>query len=283
MQTLGRFCFSFVLGLYHRFLRISLAFMDFASTFKFLTQASEVGCGFVLLGYFSKLFNLLGLFLIFIFSLKLLRSRWTSNELLNFLSEFGGTPRFRLGLETSKAEALDHDAFKSSSGSKRKSYSSDDGVDEKDENLEDEVFDVMTLRKMVKFERQRFHAACAEIEKERVAAASAAEETMAMILRLQSEKSSVEIQANQFRRMVEQKQEYDQEVIESLRWTIMQHESQKSLLEDQLGIYREKLSHYMTDDEIDQLEGLDSSRGFLSFSVEYDNLDDILETDSQTL
>lgn len=156
-------------------------------------------------------------------------------------------------------------------------------MDEKDENLEDEVFDVMTLRKMVKVERQRFHAACAEIEKERVAASSAAEETMAMILRLQSEKSSVEIQANQFRRMVEQKQEYDQEVIESLRWTIMQHESQKSLLEDQLGIYREKLSHYMTDDEIDQLEGVDSSRGFLSFSVEYDNLDAILETDSQTL
>ncbi|KAE9595058.1 putative GTD-binding domain-containing protein [Lupinus albus] len=244
----------------------------------FLTHASEVSCGFVLLGgYFPILFNIIGLLLIFVFSFKIVRSRWSTHELLQFLSEFGtSTPRFPFDLEGSKVETL----------VKNKGYNGlDDGVEEKekDDYIEDEVLDVMTLRRLVKIERQRYHAACAEIENERVAASSAAEEAMAMILRLQNEKSSIEIHANQFRRMVEQKQEYDQEVIEELRWAIMQHESQKSLLEDQLGIYREKLREYMTDDEIDQLEGIDSSRGFLNFSVECDHIDPSLETDLQTL
>ncbi|BAT86924.1 hypothetical protein VIGAN_05025600 [Vigna angularis var. angularis] len=110
----------------------------------------------------------------------------------------------------------------------------------------------MSLRRMVKSERQRFNAACAEIEKERGAAASAAEEAMAMILRLQSEKSAVEIQATQFRRMVEQKQEYDLEVIESLQWTVEQVESQKNLLERQLGVLRERLRDFLNDHEIQQ-------------------------------
>ncbi|CAL0309484.1 unnamed protein product [Lupinus luteus] len=284
MQTLGRFCLLFVFSLYQKFLHFCLTFMDFASTFKFLTHASEVGCGFVLLGGYSPiLFNILGLLLIFLYSFKILRSRWSTRELLQFLSGFGtGTPRFRFG---SKVETLGDEGLKSVSGVKKRGCGSlDDGVEEKekDENIEDEMFDVMTLRKLVKIERQRYHAACAEIDKERMAASSAAEETMAMILRLQSEKSSIEIQGNQFRRMVEQKQEYDHEVIEELRWAIMQHESRKSLLEHQLGIYREKLREYMTDEEIDQLEGVDASKGLLNSSIEQDTVDPSLEIDLQT-
>ena len=285
MQTLGHFCLlvaphSF-LGFYHRFLRLILAaffLMDFPSTFKFLAQASEVGCGFVLLGYFSRIFNLLGIILILFFTLKIFRSGSPSKDLVHFISEFGAQPRSPL---PPKIQALELDPLKPPSRKKGQSHV-DDGLDDKEENVEDEVFDVMALRKLVKFERQRFNAACAEIEKERIAASSAAEEAMAMILRLQSEKSSIEIQANQFRRMVDQKQEYDNEVIESLRWTIAQHESQKNLLEEQLGVYREKLRQFMSDDEIDQLDGSDTTRGeFLDFSVEYDVDNACSETDSQ--
>ncbi|XWS63067.1 hypothetical protein CRYUN_Cryun06bG0064800 [Craigia yunnanensis] len=60
---------------------------------------------------------------------------------------------------------------------------------------EDEEFDVMALRKLVKIER-RTKAACQELEEERIAAASAADEAISMILRLQSEKNSMEIDAN---------------------------------------------------------------------------------------
>jgi len=48
---------------------------------------------------------------------------------------------------------------------------------------------------------------------------------MAMILRLHIEKSTVEILANQFQRVAEQKQEYDLEVIKSLQWTMEQVKS----------------------------------------------------------
>ncbi|KAK7300911.1 hypothetical protein RJT34_11762 [Clitoria ternatea] len=68
--------------------------MDFPSTFNFITQASELSCGFLLLGYFSRFFNLLGLFLIFFIYLKI----------FNF---FGGhTPKLR-----SRAVLLKLDAF----------------------------------------------------------------------------------------------------------------------------------------------------------------------------
>ncbi|XP_056163292.1 uncharacterized protein LOC115679611 [Syzygium oleosum] len=99
---------------------------------------------------------------------------------------------------------------------------------------EDEVFDVLALRKMVKIERRRAMAASMELEKERMAAASAADEAMSLIMRLQSEKSSIEMRANQDRRLAEQKQQYDWEVIESLRWTAASHESRRRALEDRL-------------------------------------------------
>jgi len=128
------------------------------------------------------------------------------------------------------------------------------GENEKEVGNEDEVFDVMTLRKIVKMERLKANAACADLETERTAAASSAEEAMAMILRLQNEKSAAEIQATQFRRMAEQKLDYDQEVIESLQWTITQHEVQKCELEDQVELCREDLRQFMRDEDIEQLE-----------------------------
>ncbi|CAL0326111.1 unnamed protein product [Lupinus luteus] len=54
--------------------------------------------------------------------------------------------------------------------------------------------------------------------------------------------------------MVEQKKEYDHEVIEELRHAIMQYE-------------------YMTDEDINQLEGVDASKGFLNSSIEHDTVD----------
>ncbi|KAF1898403.1 hypothetical protein Lal_00042095 [Lupinus albus] len=119
---------------------------------------------------------------------------------------------------------------------------------------EGEVFDVMILRKMVKSERQKADAAFAELEKERTTTASSVEEAMAMILQLQKEKRSTEIQASQFQRMAEHKLGYDQYVIKSLEWMITQHESQRSYLEEQIEIYRKELKHHISDDELKKLE-----------------------------
>lgn len=81
--------------------------------------------------------------------------------------------------------------------------------------------------------RKRATVAYAELEKERTASATAAEETMAMILRLQNEKSLIEMEANQYRKSAEKKQLHDQEVIRSLKWLLLSHSAEKSLLEDQ--------------------------------------------------
>ncbi|KAJ1396924.1 GTD-binding domain [Sesbania bispinosa] len=276
--------------------------MNFALAFNFLT---EFGCGFVLLNCLSRLLNLLGMVLMFGFCFKVLRFGWRFKGSIRFLCDFGGIPRIRFCLENvvwhvSKPKPAPlrkgHDPNAKSLIKKRSNVvgekvnvNSEDGSEGKGENErevgdEDEVFDEMELRKMVKIVRHKANTACAELEKERIAAASSAEEAMAMILRLQSEKSSAEIQANQFRRMAEQKLEYDQEVIESLQWTIAQHESQRDELEDQLGIVREELKQYMGEYEINQLE-VDVSRdsGFENGPEPDDPVVSSSETKSQTL
>ncbi|KAK8568290.1 hypothetical protein V6N12_006844 [Hibiscus sabdariffa] len=153
------------------------------------------------------------------------------------------------------------------------------GEKEKECCPEDEEFDVLALRELVKIERRRTKAAYQEfeketkaayqeLEKERLASSSAAEEAMTMILRLQNEKSLVEMDANQFKRIAEQTHEYDQQVIESLQWIVMKHESERSSLEKQLQLCKQKLKLYMKDDELGQLE-LDAGLRFFQESQEY--------------
>uniref|UniRef100_A0A6N2L3G8 GTD-binding domain-containing protein n=1 Tax=Salix viminalis TaxID=40686 RepID=A0A6N2L3G8_SALVM len=64
---------------------------------------------------------------------------------------------------------------------------------------------------------------------------------MAMILRLQNEKSSSEIEAKQYRQLAEQKQEFHLEMIESLQWDIIKLEHERSEMEENLRMHREKL------------------------------------------
>lgn len=80
---------------------------------------------------------------------------------------------------------------------------------------------VQYLRRRLKEEMLLKEVACQELEKERQAAASAADEAMAKIACLRSEKALVEREARQFQEMMKQKQMYDKQVIESLQWVIM--------------------------------------------------------------
>nr|ABW70157.1 DUF593-2 protein [Lotus japonicus] len=271
--------------------------MNFALAFNLLT---EFGCGYVLLTSFYRLLNFLGMVLTFAFCFKVLRFSWRCKSSIRFLCDFGGIPRLSLCLDNvvwevsePKVARLENGRDPSSSssvktrasiaGEKGNANSEDGSENEREIGNEDEVFDVMTLRKLVKAARKKANVACAELEEERTASSSSAEEAMAMILRLQGEKSSAEIQANQFRRMAEQKLEYDQDVIESLEWSITQRESQRSVLEDQLGILRKELKQYMREDEINLLEVDDRSRGRGSSGCDQD--DSVVshsETESQT-
>jgi len=237
------------------------------------------------------------------FCFKILHFGWHFKGALRFLCDFGRMPRIRLCLENfvlevskKKIPSLENgsDPNTNSSTQKRSNVAGerlngrlDDRSERKDDSETqvqdvDEVFDVKTLRNLIKIERRKANAAFAELDKERIAASSSAEEAMAMILRLQSEKSSAEIQANQFRRVAEQKLEYDDEVIESLEWTITRHESHRSVLEEQLRVYREELKQYLGEDEINQIEA-DVSRGRSFENEEVDSVVSSPETESQTL
>lgn len=138
----------------------------------------------------------------------------------------------------------------------------------------DKECDVEKLRKLVMIERERGNAAYVELEKERMAAATAAEETMAMILRLQKEKSVIEMEAHQYRRLADEKQLHDQEVIESLRWIAMRCQSAGIQLEDQVRLLKQKVELHLKVDAEDQSEGVDESFSFHNFDFEDDALDD---------
>ncbi|XP_065862831.1 uncharacterized protein [Euphorbia lathyris] len=78
-----------------------------------------------------------------------------------------------------------------------------------------------------------------ELEKERSASASAADEAMAMILRLQEEKASVEMEARQYQRMIEEKAAYDFEEMNILKEILLRREREKHFLEKEVETYRQ--------------------------------------------
>ncbi|KAI3915485.1 hypothetical protein MKW92_030267 [Papaver armeniacum] len=77
-----------------------------------------------------------------------------------------------------------------------------------------------------------------ELEEERSAAASAADEAMAMILRLQEEKASIEMEARQYQRMIEEKHAYDAEEMIILKEILVRREREKHFLEKEVEAYR---------------------------------------------
>lgn len=87
------------------------------------------------------------------------------------------------------------------------------------------------------------HAACSalylELEKERSAAATAADEAMAMILRLQEEKALIEMEARQYHRMIEEKSAYDLEEMNILKEILLRREREKHFLEKEVETYRQ--------------------------------------------
>ncbi|KAL6191230.1 hypothetical protein ACLB2K_037621 [Fragaria x ananassa] len=80
-----------------------------------------------------------------------------------------------------------------------------------------------------------------ELEKERSAAATAADEAMAMILRLQEEKASIEMEARQYQRMIQEKSIYDAEEMNILKEILLRREREKHFLEKEVEYYRKIL------------------------------------------
>ncbi|KAG7995483.1 hypothetical protein I3843_01G112100 [Carya illinoinensis] len=78
-----------------------------------------------------------------------------------------------------------------------------------------------------------------------IAAATAADEAMAMILRLQEEKALIEMEAKQFHRMIEEKYAYDAEEMNILKEILLRREREKHFLEKEVEAYRQMIEDPM--------------------------------------
>ncbi|KMT00928.1 hypothetical protein BVRB_9g221970 [Beta vulgaris subsp. vulgaris] len=302
---MGRLCFLItlcsIIEFYKRlvFQAISSFFlMDCASHLKLLlTKYNDFGCGFLIFGCFSKILDVFVVLFVFFLGFMLLQyngncklkgksseerenfsvicsSNHEIDGLMKVSFENGTTKTSRvLGKKGSGDQKFEEiDEVMSSNCGFHDSISSN-GEEVEECCYEDQVFDVITLRKMVKVQRQKVNATLSELEKERMAAASSVDEAMAMILRLQNEKSVLQMQVNQLQRVSEDKQLHDQEVIQSLQWIIMKHESERSILEDQLRMCREKLKVFMKGEEWDQFDSVcpTPSASYSSFGSRVDD------------
>ncbi|ESQ56416.1 hypothetical protein EUTSA_v10026862mg [Eutrema salsugineum] len=110
---------------------------------------------------------------------------------------------------------------------------------------------VRLLEEVVQAEKLARAALIVELEEERAASASAADEAMAMILRLQAEKASLEMEGKQYERMIEEKFAYDEEEMNILKEILFKREREKHFLEKELETYK----HTDEDDpEVDDRE-----------------------------
>jgi hypothetical protein len=106
------------------------------------------------------------------------------------------------------------------------------------------VLTVERLTSVLRSERKALNALYTELEEERSASAVAANQTMAMITRLQEEKAAVQMEALQYQRMMEEQTEYDQEAVQILNDLMVKREKEKHELEKELDLYRKRVSDY---------------------------------------
>ncbi|XP_019260566.1 PREDICTED: myosin-binding protein 2-like, partial [Nicotiana attenuata] len=108
----------------------------------------------------------------------------------------------------------------------------------------DTVSTIEHLKSALKAERKALHTLYTELEEERSASAVAANQTMAMINKLQEEKAAMQMEALQYQRMMEEQSEYDQEALQLLNELMVKREKEKQELEKELEVYRKRLMEY---------------------------------------
>ncbi|XP_015574119.2 uncharacterized protein LOC8280667 [Ricinus communis] len=138
----------------------------------------------------------------------------------------------------------------------------------------DEKHTIRVLEQALEEEQAAHSALYLELDKERSAAATAADEAMAMILRLQGEKASIEMEARQYQRMIEEKSAYDFEEMNILKEILLRREKEKHFLEKEVETYRQMIfgSEQLDSDAQD----IGTSRGRRASSLLYSSEDPVL-------
>ncbi|KAK1387034.1 Myosin-binding protein 3 [Heracleum sosnowskyi] len=139
----------------------------------------------------------------------------------------------------------------------------------------DGVITVERLTSALKAERKALHVVYTELEEERSASAVAANQTMAMINRLQEEKAAMQMEALQYQRMMEEQSEYDQEALQLLNELMLKREREKQELEKELDMYRKKVTDYEAKEKMRMLRrSKDGSARSAFSSASFSNRED---------
>ncbi|GFY87691.1 caldesmon-like protein [Actinidia rufa] len=124
----------------------------------------------------------------------------------------------------------------------------------------DGALTIEKLKSALRAERKALSSLYAELEEERSAAAIAANQTMAMITRLQEEKAAMQMEALQYQRMMEEQSEYDQEALQQLlNELLMKREKEKQELEKELEVYRKTVFDYEAKEKMMMMRRKDGS------------------------
>ncbi|KAG5583196.1 hypothetical protein H5410_053823 [Solanum commersonii] len=100
------------------------------------------------------------------------------------------------------------------------------------------------LREMVSKQQHTIQDLGAELEEERNASSSAANEAMSMILRLQGEKAEVQMEFKQFKRYTEEKTAHDQQEIMALEDILYKREQTIQSLTCEVQMYKHRMMSY---------------------------------------
>uniref|UniRef100_A0A803KPV5 GTD-binding domain-containing protein n=2 Tax=Chenopodium quinoa TaxID=63459 RepID=A0A803KPV5_CHEQI len=117
------------------------------------------------------------------------------------------------------------------------------GVDSLDFSIVSEIegeSELDRLRRQLEHDRKLLIALLKELEEERNASSIAANETMAMIQRLQEEKAALQMEASHDLRMMEEQAEYDMEALDKYNDLVTEKEKEIQDLEAELEYYRTK-------------------------------------------
>ncbi|CAN4118734.1 unnamed protein product [Withania somnifera] len=110
----------------------------------------------------------------------------------------------------------------------------------------------IALREMVSKQQNIIQDLNAELEEERNASSSAANEAMSMILRLQGEKAEVQMEFKQFKRYTEEKTAHDQQEIMALEDLLFNREQTIQSLTCEVQMYKHRMMSFgLTESEAD--------------------------------
>ncbi|KAH6762115.1 myosin-binding protein of unknown function [Perilla frutescens var. hirtella] len=108
------------------------------------------------------------------------------------------------------------------------------------------------LREMVISQQQTIEDLISELEEERNAASTAANEALSMILRLQKDKAEIQMELRQFKRFAEEKMAHDQQETLGLEDMVYKREQAIQSLSCEIEAYRHRMMSYgLTESEVD--------------------------------